>query len=992
MKNKLHGILTLLLAFVVQITFAQEMTVTGTVTDDQGLPLPGVTVLLKGSNTGTQTDFDGEYQLSIEQSGVLVFSYVGFTTQEVQVNSAGAYNVEMGVDAAALNEVVVVAYGTQNKKTLLQSLSKIDSEDLEDVTSAGPQDMLQGQAAGVQVVNSSGVLGSAPTVKIRGVASISSGSRPLFVVDGVPLNDANQTTAQGGQALNPLNDINPNDIESMTVLKDAAATAVYGSRGANGVVLITTKTGKQGQATRVTLDMSTSVSESTDIFNMMSADQYRQFEVDAGFADSTDELPQGNFDWADAVTRTGFSKNIDASVSGGGEKTGFYLGTTFSDQEGFIIGNELDRRSVRLNLNHEATDWLNVGASLGYSNIINDRVGAENSTFAPMTSAFLQQPWVEPYNESGDYVNTGFVANVLAIEDLDINDAKTTRFIGNVFAEADLYFDGLTFRTDLGVDRYMLEEQERSFEINSAGGYARNRVAQQNKWILTNTLNYNTTIGDDHNLNGVAGMSYEQIDTRQIEVEGTGFLSDELINVTSASDFSTTSSEGEGSRLYGIFARAGYNYDEKYIVEGSIRRDGSSRFGQNNRFGNFWSVAGGWVISDEEFLANSDWLSLLKLTGSYGTSGNDRIGNYASLESFEGGAISNYNGNSGLRQLSAANPDLKWERSKSFNIGLSTGFFNNRVALNVEYYKKKTTDLILNVPIPVTNGGINSITDNVGSMENRGFDISLNTVNIDSDNFSWRSSLNVGINENEVLSLPGASVDNLGRQFVTGSPAQRAIVGESVNTFYLIRYAGVNPETGDAEWLTGDGERTTSPTASTDRVIVGDANPDFVGGFRNTFKYKNFDLNVFFNFSYGNDILVDGLRFVDNPNSSFGKRTELLNIWEQPGDQAYIPSPDSPTFATFAQQSTNQLRDGSFARLKNLTLGYTFTEQMLGENGFLKGLRLYFTANNLLTIKGDNLDGIDPEVTDTIDALGQGETFFTAPQSKTYLFGARFNF
>jgi len=992
MEKRLNGILTLFLVFMVQLTFAQDKTVTGSVSDEAGLPLPGVNVIVQGTNNGAQTDFDGNYSINTANGQILVFSYVGFATQRITVGAANNINVTLAVDAAALDEVVVVAYGVQDKRTLLQSVAVIDSEQIADVPSAGPQDLLQGQAAGVQVVNSSGILGSAPVIKIRGVGSISSGSRPLFVIDGVPLNDANQTTGQGGQALNPLGDINPNDIESMTVLKDAAATAVYGSRGANGVVLITTKRGKAGQDTRVSLDITTSWSESTDQFDMLSGDQWRQFRVDTGKEDNIADQDQDSFDWPSAVVRTGFSKSIDASVSGGSEKSSYYLGTSLSDQEGFIRGNELKRRSVRLNLNSEATDWLNVGASLNYSFNDNDRVGSENSTFAPLTSAYLQRPVVTPFDEDGNYVNTGFIANVLAIEDLDINDAKTTRFIGNVFAEADIFFDGLTFRTDFGVDRVFLEEQERSFEINSAGGYARNRVAQQNKWILTNTLNYNQTFNDLHTINGVAGISYEETDTRQIDVEGTGFLSDKLINVTSASDFSTTNSEGAGSRLFGVFGRLGYDYDKKYVLEGSVRRDGSSRFGANEQYGVFWSAAAGWVISEEAFMQDVNWVNLLKLSASYGTAGNDRIGNYASLESFEGGAISNYNGNSGLRQLSAANPDLKWERSESFNVGLSTSFFSNRLGLNVEYYNKKTSDLILQVPIPFTNGGLNFITANVGEMENKGFDISLNTVNVRNDNFTWSTSLNVGINENEILSLPGASIDDQGREFVIGTPAQRAIVGESANTFFLIRYAGVNPETGDAEWLDIDGNRTTTPTAN-DRVIVGDANPDFVGGIRNTFKYKAFDLNVFFNFSVGNDILIDGLRFTDNANTgSFNKRTKLLDIWQQPGDIAYVPSPSSPTFASFNQASTLQLRDGSFARLKNLTLGYTLPTQYLGEDGFFSGVRLYFTANNLVTFKGDDLDGIDPEVTDTIGSLGQGESFFTAPQSKTYLFGVRLNF
>lgn len=992
MKKRMNGILTLFIVFVVQISFAQEqLTISGTVTDESGIPLPGVNIIVQGTNTGTQTDFNGDYTINAGPQDVLVFSFVGLTTQEVPVDNRTTINVTLESDAAALDEVVVVAYGVQDRRTLVQSVSKVNAEQIEDIPAVSPQDLLQGQASGVQVISASGILGSATTVKIRGVSSITSGNRPLFVVDGVPLGDTDQTAGQGGQPLNPLSDINPNDIESMSVLKDAAATAVYGSRGANGVVIITTKRGSKGQDTRVVLDTYTSFTESTDIFDMMDADQFREFRVETGAAASVADQPQGGFDWPSAVVRTGVASNVDMSVSGGSEKSAFYLGTTFADQEGFIIGNDLDTRSVRLNLNHEANEWLDVGASLSYTVQNIDRVGAENSTFAPMTSAFLQTPWVEPRDEAGNFRNTGFIANVLAIEELDINTSKSTRFTGNVFGDVRLPVDGLTFRSDFGVDRRYVENQQRSFEINSPGGFGFNQVSQQNKYVFTNTLNYVNVFNDIHTITGVAGISYEQDDTRSISVAGTGFLSDALINVRSASEFTTTDSRGSGSRLFGVFGRLGYDFDKKYVIEGSIRRDGSSKFGQNERYGTFWSAAGGWVLSEEAFLQNVMWLNLLKLTASFGTSGNDRIGDFASLEEFGGGNISNYNGLSGLRQLSAGNPDLRWERSESYNIGLSTGLFNNRVGLELEYYQKETTDLILNVPIPVTNGGLNSIIANVGAMENRGVDVSLNTINIITEDFEWRTDLNIGFNENEVLSLPGASEDDLGRQFIAGSASQRAIVGHSVNTFFLIRYAGVNPETGDAEWLTADGETTTNPTAS-DRVIVGDANPEFVGGFRNTFRYRNFDLSAFFNFSYGNDIMIDGLRFTDNPNGTFNKRTALLDFWEEPGDVTYLPSPNSTTFRTFAQRSTAQLRDGSYARLKNLTLGYTMPSESLGNQNFIKGLRLYATGNNLFTIKGDDLQGIDPEVTDTNAALGQGESFFTPPQSKTYLVGVRLNF
>ena len=990
MKQKFAWMLTPLLVFFISISFAQEKTVTGTVTDQAGLPLPGVSVVVVGTTSGTQTDFDGNYAIEVGQGQSLRFSYVGQKTENRNVGSSSIINVQMEEDAQALEEVVVIAYGSQTKQKLVQSVSTVGEDDIRDIPAVSPQELLQGQASGVQVVNSSGILGASPVIKIRGVASISSGGRPLIVVDGVPLNDDLVTGGQGGQPLNPLADINPNDIQSFSVLKDAAATAVYGSRGSNGVILITTKSGKKNQDTQITMDVSTSWTKSTDTFDMMNGDEFREYLVNAGFATSTEDFPQGNFDWVPNVVRTGFSKDINLGISGGSENTTFFMGLTAKDQQGFIVGNNLARLSGRLNLTHDATDWLKVGVNLSVTENRNDRVGAENSTFAPLTSAYLQSPWVEPRDANGNYVNTGFIANVIAIEDLDTNDANSFRTIGNIFGEFKLS-KGLTFRSDFGIDRVTLEAFERSLEINSPDGFASDNVNTQNKFIFTNTLAYDKTFNGIHDLSGIIGMSYEQREQRDLIVDATGFLSDSQINTISASTPGTTNNSVTASRLIGYFARANYAYDNKYIVEGSFRRDGSSRFGLNNQYGNFWAAGGAWVISEEEFLRDSDFISNLKLRGNYGTSGNDRIGDYASLENFEGGIISNYNGISGLRQLAAANPDLQWERSQSYDIGLEVGLFNNRVRFNVDYYNKKTTDLILNVPIPQTNGGLNSIIDNVGEMENRGFDGDLAWDVFRGEKFDWTTSFNFGANTNEVLSLPGANLDDQGRRFIAGSTSQRAIEGLSVNSFYLIRYNGVNPETGDAEWLDIDGNPTTTPT-SADRVVAGDANPDLVGGFRNNFRYGNFDLNFFFNFSIGNDIFVDGLRFTDNPASSFNNRTALLDVWQNPGDVAYVPSFDSATFNTFATRSTLQLRDGSFARLKNITLGYNLPSQVMDRIGFLKGVRLYATANNVLTIKGDDLEGIDPEVTSSTNNGLQGETFFTPPQSKTYLIGARLSF
>lgn len=992
MKLKAPRILAFLMLCSVHYAAAQQRTISGTVTDDSGITLPGVNILIKGTIRGTQTDFEGNYLIQAGTGETLVFSYTGQQTEERLIGTSDIIDVQMVENTEVLSEVVVIAYGQQSRKKLVQSVSTIDNANIRDIPAVSPQELLQGQASGVQVVNSSGILGAAPVIKIRGVASITSGGRPLIVVDGVPLNDANLTSGQGGQSLNPLGDINPNNIESFSVLKDAAATAVYGSRGANGVILITTKSGSKNQATRVTVNVNTSRTNATDFFDMMNADQFRQFRIDAGAANPGDD-PQTGFDWPSAVTRTGISNDIDVAISGGGENTTFYVGGTIKDQEGFIIGNNLRRSSARLNLSHDANDWLKLGFNLGVTENLNDRVGSENSTFAPTTSALLQTPWVEPYDAAGNYVNTGFIANVIAIEDLDINNSNTFRTTGNAFAQIDLsaLTSGLYFRTDFGIDRVVLEEFQRSFEINSAGGSASDYYAQQNKYIFTNTLNFNQTFGNVHDLSAVAGMSYEQTDVRDITASGTGFLSDRQINVTSASTPGTTANTTTGSRLMGVFGRFNYLYDNRYILEGSLRRDGSSRFGENNRYGTFWSVGGAWILSEEAFLSDVFWLSSLKLRGNYGTAGNDRIGDFASLENFQGGTISNYNGAAGLRQLSAANPNLQWERSKSFNIGFEASLFRERLTVGIDYYNKKTTDLILNVPIPQTNGGLNSIIDNVGEMENRGVDLDISSVNIRTSGFSWTTSLNIGFNTNEVLSLPGANVDNLGRRFVAGSTSQRAIEGHSVNTYYLIRYSGVNPENGNAEWLDVDGRPTTTPTTN-DRVIAGDANPDFIGGLRNTITLGDWDLNFFFNFSYGNDIYVSGLRFTDNPTGTFNKRAALLDVWQSAGDNAYLPAFNSTTFSTFAQRSTAQLRDGSFARLKNITLGYNLPGSILNNIGFVQGIRLYITGYNLLTIKGKELEGIDPEVTSSIANGFQGETFFTPPQSKTILFGARVNF
>ena len=842
MKLKLTWLLTLFMAFVMQLSFGQEKDITGTVTAaSDGLPLPGVTVLIKGTATGASTDIDGKYSIKASTGDVLVFSFVSMKTTELTVGASSTIDVAMADDIAALDEVVVVAYGTQSKKNVISSISTISTKDIEDLIVESPQDVLQGQASGVQVVSSSGLLGSAPVVRIRGNSSISSGARPLFVVDGVTLGDNFLTGAQGGaQGLNPLASINPNDIASISVLKSASATAVYGSRGANGVVLITTKKGGTDGNVNVTFDVSTSFATVTDTPDLLNAAEFESFSAAIG----TPRPTRGaDIDFIDLVLREAVSQSYNLGVSGGNEQVNYFVGVTRDDQEGILVGNDLERTSIRANVTTKAKDWLTVGANTNVSLNRFDRTPTSNAFASPYTIANLQRPDQSPFGPNGEFITAGNVGggNVVAQETLNLNLATTTRIIGNVFAEVDLSFllDGLSFKSDFGVDRVSTEAQTRDIDLLTPGGDAFNAINQQNRYISTNTLSYSKQFAEKHNFNAIGGISYEQNDTRGIAVQGTGFLSDDLINVTSASVFPTTTSSGSTSRLASQFLRTTYDYDNgKYLVEAAIRRDGSSRFGANEQQGIFWSGALGWNVSDENFMNDINWVQGLKVNVSAGTAGNDRIGNFGSLGTF---FVSPFNGNSGLRPVTLPNPDLKWESTTSIDAGISASFFNRRLTIGVEYYNRTTDDLILNVPLdPTFNNGLNGRNENVGEVENRGFDIDISGTIVDSGNFRWTSSLNLGFNTNEVTSLPEtANLDLDGRRFVGtgGFSGQRAIVGESVNTFFLIRYVGINSQTGDAEWLDRDGNVTTNPSQD-DRVIAGQGNPDVVGGFTNTFTYK----------------------------------------------------------------------------------------------------------------------------------------------------------
>lgn len=959
-----------------------QRTITGKVVDDSNQGLIGASILAKGTSTGTVTDIDGTYALEVpEGTTALIFSYTGFETMEVALGTSNVVDVVMA-SGVTLEDIVVVGYGEQSTRFQVQSVSQVSTEKLANRPLIGPQELLQGQAAGVQMVSNGGILGANATVRIRGASSINAGGDPLYVVDGVPLNDGSYSGGQGGASLNPIQDINPNDIESISVLKDAAAAAIYGSRGSNGVILITTKKGKAG-VNRVNADFYTGWSEPTYTLDMMNADEFRTFEKEY----NNRNFPTTGFDWPGAVLQTGRINSYAVNFSGGNDMTQYYLGGSFLDQSSYAIGNELERLNGRLNFKHTFSKKFRFGANVGISRTNNNRIGGENNTFAPLTSAYLQLPTVPAYDDNGNFTQTGFIRNVIAIEALSVNDLIIDRVTTNAYLQFDL-MEGLTLKTDWGIDNIMTNETNRYPDIVSPGGTGFNGIVRDNKWLTTNTINFDKQFGQ-HAINAVAGFSLESSQFDATSVAGSNFAADALRNVASAATPTTTSATRTQWALSSQFIRANYRLKDKYILEGAVRRDGSSRFGANNRYGIFWAASGGWVLSEEAFLQNVSFLDNLKLTASYGTTGNDRIGNFASLGLYGSGVAYDYAGLPGIGPNQPANPDLKWEQTSQLDIGLSADLFKNRLSVDVNYFIKNTTDLLLSFQLADPNG-FSSLIQNAGEMQNRGVDLNIETVNVrTSGGFEWTTNLNVGFLTNEVTSLPGASVDAQGNRFVGGAN-QRSVEGYTVNTFYLPRYVGINANTGDAEYLDANGNIATSPSPN-HRVIVGSAIPDFTGGFTNNFRYKGFDLGVFFNFSYGNEVYLGDFGFTENPIGGFNKARVLLNYWtEDNRENAFAPARTSATKSTFGQASTRFMLDGSFLRLRNLTLGYTLPASKVNAR-FFQNARVYVMGQNLLTFRADEelWEGRaqDPEVGYAASNTFQGQSFFTPPQARTITVG-----
>lgn len=1003
---------------------AQDRTVTGVVTDaETGDPLPGVSVVLVGTTIGAATNAEGEYSVRIPGGyNTLQFSFVGYTTQRVPIDDRTEINIQMQPDILQLDDVFVVGYGEMSRREITSSISRISSEDFADLSLVTFEEALQGRVSGVQMTSTSGVLGAPSAIRIRGAASISASTTPLVVIDGVPV--TNPTTAgsasvglaAGGQGINPLLNINPNDIESIEVLKDAAASAIYGSQGSNGVILITTKQGRPDQQVINVRTYAGTVTE-TNNYDMMDGHEFTRIWNDAGvnwlehtgldnllnqfgFPGDAEELWFGgatavlfgadasldpdnvvSTNWMDLVSQTGYLTETSASVRGGTQRTQYFVSGTYRWEEGFTRRNELFRYSGRARLSHNISDKVRVGVNLSPSRTDNFRVYTSNAVAAPFTYAALHYPNIPARDEDGEF-NLSVAPNIFStfsgtplsnVEGIDFKSSLT-----QLLGSADLAWNilpRLAFNTEFSVDLFQLAEEFKRATFTTDGFPDGNAFASNNQFVnynLNTTLAYSERAGD-HQYSVMGGVTAQHSDNSYFDVFARAFPNDAVKTVSSAATPVGVSGTGTSFSFLGFLSRATYSYLDRYFVTFTGRIDGSSRFSEDNRFGFFPSVSAGWIVSDESWLRGNPFIDFLKLRASVGQTGNANIGNFASLGLVGFGF--DYDGIPGGRIVQLDNPDLRWEKTTQFDTAVEFGFFGSRLRGSIGYYLKDTDDLLLNVPISRVNGFVN-FTQNVGAVQNSGLELELTADIFHRGDFKWTFSANVSTVENEVKTLVDGEDMIFGRNIVRE--------GEPLGAFYLVRYNGPNPENGNATWLTLDGEVTESYSTA-HRVIAGDPFPDYFGGFTNTFAYGPVDLNIFFQFSYGNDMYRGDGPFTDsNLNSVFNQSKRMNDYWTPDNPDAAHPRPILFT-ANGSQHSTRYLEDASYLRLKQATIGYTLPATWTRA----VRARIYAQGQNLLTFT--NFDGMDPEAA-TAGNIQQQDVFFQLPQPKTLVFGVDLTF
>lgn len=998
--------------------WAQTKTVTGKVTDANGMALSGVSVKVKGSSEGTSTGNDGAFSISMPKGlNTLIFSSIGFDDQEVDVKG-NVLNITLSQTSKTLNEVVITGYGTQVKRDVTSVIARVKGSDVQNMPVADLSQTLQGRAAGVFVEAQNGKIGEGIKIRVRGASSLNGSNEPLYVVDGVPL--------VGGVFGSASSDINFNDVESFDILKDASAAAIYGSRAANGVILITTKRGKAGK-TKFTLNTQYGFQNPTNKRGFLNAAEYielfREAAIntakyhynragnDRGYASEAAAIADmityvenrftrysGYSDWRTLQTDNNWedaafndnagTSNIELSAQGGTEKNKFYLSGGINNQDGILIANKFKRMSLRFNMDNQMTNWLKVGLNMSLVKTDRKRLSADNAFNTPMQLVAMSP--ITPFrNQQGVLYNTPtttYYNGLIDVEDAQ-NNARGYRNQGNIYAESRIV-KGLILRNELGLDM-VNQSDERFWGSRTDGGAGIGGAAwaqwfRNTRWTTNNYFNYVTTISDKHKVDATVGMSFENRYDEYSFVEGENFADETIKTLAGASTITGGRTTHDMNNLVSYFARANYSFNGKYLLSLNARIDGDSRFGSNYKYGTFPSVSAGWIISDEEFLKNSKWLSFLKLRASYGIVGNNSgVGFYSSIPQY--GSVKYGTTGAGLTITNFGNDDLRWEKVSTTDVGFEFGLLNNRISGEFSWYNKKTTDMLLAVPTPSTSG-TTSVLGNIGEMENKGIEISLNSVNISTRDFKWTTSVNAARNKNKMLKLDGQQKEILPSD---ARFSNAVIIGQPIGVFYGVRYAGVDPANGDPLFYEQDGKTKTNVYGDAGKFIIGDPNPDWIAGISNTISWKGLELTFLFQGVFGNQVQDGAGGFMSASADWFDNQTrDQLKRWRKPGDITNVPEARLNRFGDFdsPSMSTRYIYDASYVRLKNLTLGYNLPQNILSK-ARLSNVRIYVSAVNLLTFT--KYPGWDPEVNTDYRAgnVNQGSDFYAAPQIKSVVFG-----
>jgi len=1005
------------------ITAMQEITITGKVTDEDGNPLPGVNILIKGTSTGTITDANGNYSIEVDDpNAALVFSFIGFTSQEVQISGREIINITLTEGMIGIEEVVAIGYGTVKRANVTNAIAKINSDVLEERPLTSLSEAFSGQIAGVYAQQATGLPGKEFEIKIRGENTITSGSGPLFVLDGMPVSD--------------MADININDVASIEILKDASAAAIYGARGASGIVLITTKTGKPGE-TKIDFEAYTEVQVVSEKLDMMNAEEwveysewaqkekYRRDGKGDPFTDPSitfDVMGKkywtNNFwydgrdflmtdtDWQDEAFKPAVKNNYQLSLTKGIENGSFRVSANYLDQDGLFQGTSFNRYNFRTNSRYKIRDKIEVGLNLSASHSLADGNTNGEGKESPYMRLIVADPTIAPdMNYRGhEYGLLDKDPNPIIQSKTIKDDTKTTRTLGNAFINYEI-IDGLIVSGQFGLD--MRNEEWTWFKPMDVNKKQRREGQQTNRnslqSLLQGTVNYNKTFGN-HTIGILAGTSYEEFHRKTVSLDSWDFASDDIHTFNTAATFRSWNDTESEWALQSLFGRFSYNYGDRYLASASVRRDGSSRFGQDTKYGTFPSASLAWRVSEESFFAPVSFMSNLKIRASWGQTGNDNIGDYSAF-----GRLSNYNygygGNLvfGFAPTSPDNPTLTWETNTTTNIGLDVGFLGNRFTLAADYYINKTDDLLLAVPAPAITGFAGSLTLNSGSVQNKGWEVELASTNVQSSalgGIRWKTNFNISHNENEVTGLGYGIQEIIGE--LRSVPTHITKVGLPIRSFYLYDYIGVlteadmednavakfsNQEAGNEKIRDVNGDGIINDD---DRTVVGSNHPELIFGLLNTLQVGNFNLSILFTGVTGFDTYFFFGRYIDSGGST--GRTQMKN--QVNGYRSAAQPGDGKTPSGFGQNpefTDRWLYKGDYYRIKNVTIGYTIPSSVLSRIK-IKSLRTYVSMDNLLNFT--DYPGGNPETNaHTLgDNYAQGTDYGTFPLTSTFIFGVKIGF